>query len=124
VRTQRDRAWIGVDIGKTHHWVCAVDESGQKLLSLKVLNRATGSIPPRAPLRITMPASLAHSTTAPVLTRKRRAVSCAVEEHRISHAPVVPRHSHNYLRVKVSRWLLETTTCSPTGSSGTRSTHG
>lgn len=38
MRTQRDRAWIGVDIGKTHHWVCAVDESGQKLLSLKVLN--------------------------------------------------------------------------------------
>lgn len=38
MRTQRDKAWIGVDIGKTHHWVCAVDESGQKLLSLKVLN--------------------------------------------------------------------------------------
>lgn len=38
---QRDRAWIGVDIGKTHHWVCAVDENGQKLLSLKVLNDET-----------------------------------------------------------------------------------
>ena len=35
---ERNRAWIGVDIGKTHHWVCAVDENGQKLLSLKVLN--------------------------------------------------------------------------------------
>lgn len=35
---ERVRAWIGVDIGKTHHWVCAVDENGQKLLSLKVLN--------------------------------------------------------------------------------------
>ena len=34
----RGRAWIGVDIGKTHHWVCAVDETGKKLLSLKVLN--------------------------------------------------------------------------------------
>lgn len=32
------RAWIGVDIGKTHHWVCAVDEAGKKLLSCKVLN--------------------------------------------------------------------------------------
>jgi len=32
------KAWIGVDIGKTHHWVCAVDESGHKLLSVKVLN--------------------------------------------------------------------------------------
>ena len=36
--TERDRAWVGVDVGKTHHWICAVDESGQKLLSLKVLN--------------------------------------------------------------------------------------
>ena len=34
----RNRAWIGVDIGKTHHWICAVDETGNKLLSLKVLN--------------------------------------------------------------------------------------
>lgn len=32
------RAWIGVDIGKTHHWVCAVDEAGKKLLLRKVLN--------------------------------------------------------------------------------------
>jgi transposase len=31
-------AWVGVDVGKTHHWVCAVDEAGQKLLSRKVLN--------------------------------------------------------------------------------------
>ncbi len=38
MRTGRDRAWIGVDIGKTHHWVCAVDENGRKWLSLKVLN--------------------------------------------------------------------------------------
>ena len=36
--TARSRAWIGVDIGKTHHWVCAVDEGGKKLLSHKVLN--------------------------------------------------------------------------------------
>jgi len=38
VTAERDRAWIGVDIGKTHHWVCAVDENGRKLLSLRVLN--------------------------------------------------------------------------------------
>lgn len=38
---ERDRAWIGVDIGKAHHWVCAVDENGRKLLSLKVLNDET-----------------------------------------------------------------------------------
>lgn len=34
----RCKAWIGVDIGKTHHWVCAVDETGERLLSRKVLN--------------------------------------------------------------------------------------
>jgi transposase len=34
----RSRAWIGVDIGKTHHWVCAVDKDGSKLFSRKVLN--------------------------------------------------------------------------------------
>ena len=34
----RSRAWIGIDIGKTHHWVCAVDETGKRLLSCKVLN--------------------------------------------------------------------------------------
>ena len=34
----RSRAWIGIDIGKTHHWVCVVDETGKKMLSLKVLN--------------------------------------------------------------------------------------
>ena len=38
MRAGRDGAWVGVDIGKTHHWVCAVDENGQRLLSLKVLN--------------------------------------------------------------------------------------
>lgn len=31
-------AWVGVDVGKTHHWVCAVDATGAKLLSRKVLN--------------------------------------------------------------------------------------
>ena len=31
-------AWVGVDVGKTHHWICAVDESGKQLLSRKVLN--------------------------------------------------------------------------------------
>lgn len=31
-------AWVGVDVGKTHHWVCAVDATGATLLSRKVLN--------------------------------------------------------------------------------------
>jgi transposase len=34
----RERSWIGVDIGKTHHWVCALDANGQTLLSVKVAN--------------------------------------------------------------------------------------
>lgn len=38
METVGSRAWIGVDIGKTHHWVCAVDETGRKLLSRKVGN--------------------------------------------------------------------------------------
>jgi Transposase len=28
----------GVDVGKTHHWVCAVDEGGKVLLSRKFAN--------------------------------------------------------------------------------------
>ena len=33
-----ERAWVGVDIGKNHHWVCAVDSDGTTLLSTKVAN--------------------------------------------------------------------------------------
>lgn len=31
-------AWVGIDIGKTHHWACVVDADGKKLLSMKVAN--------------------------------------------------------------------------------------
>ena len=31
-------AWIGIDVGKTHHWVCVVDADGKTLLSVKVAN--------------------------------------------------------------------------------------
>ena len=34
----RDKAWAGVDVGKTHHWVCAVDADGKTLLSVKIAN--------------------------------------------------------------------------------------
>ena len=34
----RETAWIGVDIDKTHHWVCALDADGTVLLSVKVAN--------------------------------------------------------------------------------------
>jgi transposase len=38
VAAVRDIAWIGIDVGKTHHWVCAVDADGKTLLSVKVAN--------------------------------------------------------------------------------------
>jgi hypothetical protein len=31
-------AWAGIDIGKTHHWICAVNAEGRPLLSVKVAN--------------------------------------------------------------------------------------
>ncbi len=38
VGAQLDKAWVGVDVGKTHHWVCVVDAEGKTLLSAKVAN--------------------------------------------------------------------------------------
>jgi Transposase len=34
----RDGAWVGVDIGKRHHWVCTLDADGATLLSVKIAN--------------------------------------------------------------------------------------
>lgn len=34
----QDKAWIGIDVGKTHHWVCAVGGDGKRLLSAKIAN--------------------------------------------------------------------------------------
>ena len=34
----QEKAWVGVDIGKTAHWVCVVDSEGNRLLSVKVSN--------------------------------------------------------------------------------------
>jgi transposase len=33
-----DQAWVGVDVGKDHHWAAAVDADGQVLLSRKIAN--------------------------------------------------------------------------------------
>jgi transposase len=38
---QRGRAWVGIDVGKTHHWACVVDADGKKLLSVKIANDQT-----------------------------------------------------------------------------------
>ncbi len=34
----RARVWAGIDIGKTHHWICVVDRDGRRVLSMKVAN--------------------------------------------------------------------------------------
>jgi transposase len=36
--TKADKAWAGIDIGKTHHWVCVLDADGAVLLSEKLAN--------------------------------------------------------------------------------------
>jgi transposase len=41
VAALRDQAFIGLDIGKTHHWVCALDGAGNPLLSMKIANDET-----------------------------------------------------------------------------------
>nr|MDT0664059.1 IS110 family transposase [Micromonospora sp. DSM 115978] len=38
---KRARVWVGVDVGKAHHWVCAVDETGARVWSGKVDNDET-----------------------------------------------------------------------------------
>lgn len=30
--------WAGIDVGKTHHWVCVLDSDGNKRASMKVAN--------------------------------------------------------------------------------------
>ncbi len=32
------QGWAGIDVGKGHHWVCLIDESGSTLWSRKVVN--------------------------------------------------------------------------------------
>ncbi len=32
------QVWAGVDVGKEHHWVCAVDDSGKVVLSRRLVN--------------------------------------------------------------------------------------
>lgn len=34
----RDIAWVGIDVGKTHHWACMVDAEGKRVSSIKVAN--------------------------------------------------------------------------------------
>jgi transposase len=41
--TKKELVWAGVDVGKTHHWVCVVDGGGTVLLSRKAANDQTQS---------------------------------------------------------------------------------
>jgi len=34
----RDKVWVGIDIGKTHHWACVLDANGKTLLSMRIAN--------------------------------------------------------------------------------------
>ena len=36
--TALDKAWAGVDVGQTHHWICVVDPDGQVRLAVTVSN--------------------------------------------------------------------------------------
>lgn len=36
--TRSVKAWAGIDIGKTHHWVCVLDADGTVMLSAKLAN--------------------------------------------------------------------------------------
>jgi Transposase len=33
-----DQLWAGVDVGKEHHWVAVVDDTGAVVLSRKLVN--------------------------------------------------------------------------------------
>lgn len=35
------RHWAGIDVGKEHHWVCVIDDTGHSVWSAKVLNDET-----------------------------------------------------------------------------------
>jgi len=41
VAAQREMAWAGIDVGKTHHWACVVNADGKPLLSVKIPNDET-----------------------------------------------------------------------------------
>lgn len=38
MNTSEGRIWVGIDVGKGHHWAVAVDANGQTVLSRKVIN--------------------------------------------------------------------------------------
>ena len=38
VRMTTDQLWVGVDVGKEHHWVCVVDGTGTVVISRKLVN--------------------------------------------------------------------------------------
>ncbi len=41
---QVDTVWAGIDIVKTHHWVCVIDAEGTQILSVKIGNDESGIV--------------------------------------------------------------------------------
>lgn len=37
-RVSRARVWVGIDVGKAHHWAAATDETGQQVWSRRIVN--------------------------------------------------------------------------------------
>ena len=37
-RNGRQQVWVGIDVGKGHHWASAVDEKGRQVWARKILN--------------------------------------------------------------------------------------
>jgi sugar (pentulose or hexulose) kinase len=50
--TMRRRTWVGIDVGKTSHHACAIDETGKVVWNQKVSNEHE---PPRRVRRLMCP---------------------------------------------------------------------
>ena len=65
----RTTAWVGIDIGKTHHWICAVDADGRALVSVEVANIEADIVPALATVSIWLTRWCGRSTSS---ARRRR----------------------------------------------------
>ena len=76
VTEPRDTAWVGVDIGRTHHWVCAIDADGSTLLSVKVRLTAHAAAIVAEPAKSTEPTGF---------TERRSSQTRTTDETRNNH---------------------------------------
>lgn len=47
-----DRVWVGVDVGKEHHWAVVLDSQGQVRLSRKIATRTINRLRQHRPARV------------------------------------------------------------------------